>query len=154
MSKLFKTRKAAGISIGGTIGGVALLAASYELPRLRGAGSSTDWVSGLLLELGASVLLFVPLYWITLTLERDIEAVRDETVASVDQVREATVASVDQVRADAVSSVQELTERVSAFEGDVTRRLEDVTRSVYERLDRKLRAGASLHRRRAHCADP
>jgi hypothetical protein len=83
------------------------------------------------------VLLFVPLYVLTRTMDRHIEAVREETVASVDQVREETVASVDQVRAEAVSSVETLTERVSSFEGDVEQRLTDIARSVDDRLTRQ-----------------
>jgi hypothetical protein len=123
LPKVLRTRKTAWITVIGTVGGLAMLAVSFLLPRIRGAGATASWLSGLLLELGAAVLLFVPLYLITLTLERDIDAVREETVASVDRVREATT-----------SSVAALTERVSSFEGDIERRMEDLVASVSERL--------------------
>ncbi len=134
LPKLPRTRKAVGIAAVATVVGLACLLGSLWLARMPGGGSTATWGSGLLVELGVTVLLLVPLALITMTLERDIETVRDETVASVEQVREETVASVGQVRAETVASVETLTERVSSFEGDVEQPLSDIARSVNDRL--------------------
>jgi hypothetical protein len=101
-----------------TAAGLAMLVVSFRLAR-PGAGASATWLSGLLVNVASAVLLLVPLVLVTFRLERDIESVREETVATVDQVR-----------AETVSSVEALTERVSSFEGDVERRLEDLVSSV------------------------
>ncbi|MDX2974490.1 hypothetical protein [Kribbella solani] len=120
---LFKKRKTTRIAVAGTIVGAAMLLGSFLLARLPINHPAAAWLSSVLVELGGAVLLLVPLYLVTLTLERDIDSVREETVASVDQVR-----------ADTASSVDALTERVTSLRSDVERRLDDVVASVSQRL--------------------
>lgn len=96
------------IAAGVTTAGAAMLWVSWALTSTRGA----EWFAGALVNGGTAVLLFVPLYIFTRRLDRHIEEVRDETSSTVDA----------------------LSERVSTFEADVDRRLDDVARSVAERL--------------------
>jgi hypothetical protein len=115
--------KAFRIALGVTLLGVMTLTGSSLLARRSGAGWVAAWLSGVLIEAGAAVLFLVPLLYLTRSLERHIEEVREETTSSVEQVRTETT-----------SSVAELTERVSSFEGDIERRLDDIVGSVNERL--------------------
>lgn len=93
---------------GVTVGGFAMLAAALGVTR-AGPG---EWAAGVLVNVGAAVLLVIPLYLLNRRMDERIERVRVETV----------------------SGVQALTERVSAFESEVERRLGDVAESVSARL--------------------
>jgi hypothetical protein len=120
---LFRKRRTVQVTAVGTLVGVLMLAGSFLLAQLSSTHPTAGWWSSVLVELGGAVLLLVPLYLVTLTLERDIDAVREETVASVDQVR-----------ADTTSSVDALNERVTSFQSDVEQRLDDIVSSVSHRL--------------------
>ncbi|MFE9206172.1 hypothetical protein [Micromonospora sp. NPDC007230] len=91
---------------------VALLAALFLTSDGLG-----QWSAGVLVNIGASVLLVVPVYLLNQRLDRRIERVRVETT----------------------SSVQELTERVETFEQEVERRIDDVAASVSSRLQEESR---------------
>lgn len=94
----------AGVSVGG-LG--ALIAALW----LTDAGLG-EWAAGVLVNLGAAVLLVVPLYLLNRRLDARIENVRAETKASVEA----------------------LTDRVSTVEHEVGLRIDDVAASVSKRL--------------------
>ena len=96
------------IAVGVTVAGVAMLAGSRDLS----GSASAEWWSGALVNSGTAVLLFVPLYLLTRSLDRRVE----------------------RVRAEAVEGVETLTSRVASFEADVDKRLDDVARSVASRL--------------------
>ncbi|SCL38435.1 hypothetical protein GA0074692_5010 [Micromonospora pallida] len=91
-----------------TLASVAILLAALPFTS-DGLGA---WGAGVLVNIGASVLLVVPVYVLNRRLDNRIERAQDETR----------------------SSVNALADRVSGFEKDVERRLEDVAKSVSARL--------------------
>jgi hypothetical protein len=93
---------------GVTIGGLGAILAALWLTE----GGPAEWGAGVLVNVGAAILLVVPLYLLNRRLDNRIESVRTETR----------------------SSVEALTTRVSSFEHEVERRLEDVATSVSTRL--------------------
>lgn len=96
------------IAICVTVGGVAMLGLSRALT----GSDMAEWLSGALVNAGTAVLLFVPLYLVTRSLDRHVERVRSE----------------------AVEGVETLTARVADFEADIDRRLEEVAQTVTSRL--------------------
>ncbi|MEV4478758.1 hypothetical protein [Micromonospora coxensis] len=74
-----------------------------------------EWAAGVLVNLGASVLLVVPVYLLNKRLDKRIERVRVETK----------------------SSVQALSDRVETFEHEVERRIDDISASVSSRLEQE-----------------
>ncbi|MEU8152704.1 hypothetical protein AB0B94_03445 [Micromonospora sp. NPDC048986] len=100
-----------------TIAGIGTLLGAFALTS-DGAG---DWTAGVLVNVGASVILIVPVYLLSKRLDERIEQVGSETQ----------------------SSVQALTDRVETFEQDVERRIDDVAASVSARLLQESQADAA-----------
>ncbi|MCW3813714.1 hypothetical protein ONA91_04475 [Micromonospora sp. DR5-3] len=94
-----------------TVAGIGTLLAALAMTS-DGLG---DWGAGVLVNIGASVLLIVPVYILTKRLDKRIERVGSETR----------------------SSVQALADRVETFEQDVERRIEDVAASVAAQLEQE-----------------
>lgn len=99
-----------------TVTGVGALLGGYVLTS-DGIG---NWTSGVLVNIGASVILVVPVYLLTKRLDQRIEQVGSETQ----------------------SSVQALADRVETFEQGVERRIDDIAASVTSRLAQESRADA------------
>ncbi|MEU7171275.1 hypothetical protein ABZ949_07275 [Micromonospora tulbaghiae] len=99
-----------------TVIGVGTLLAGFALTS-DGIG---DWTSGVLVNIGASVILVVPIYLLTKRLDERIERVGSETQ----------------------SSVRALADRVETFEQGVERRIDEVASSVASRLAQESRADA------------
>jgi hypothetical protein len=94
-----------------TLGGLGTLFTALGLTH----SGTREWGAGVLVNVGASILLVVPIYLLNRRLDNRIEEVRVETR----------------------SSVEALTDRVSSFEHDVERRLDDVAASVATRLEQE-----------------
>lgn len=100
--------------------GAGLLFYSHALTDL----GSGEWWAGVLVNVGTSIFLAVPLVYLALLLERRIER--------------------GQQRTD--GRVAALTERVETFEGDVERRLDEVTETLASRLAEERRLDADAFR--------
>ncbi|WP_433530761.1 hypothetical protein ACQPYA_01035 [Micromonospora sp. CA-263727] len=100
-----------------TIAGIGTLLASLVLT----SAGLAEWSAGLLVNLGAAVVLIVPVYFLTKRLDERIEQVGTETQASV----------------------QALADRVETFEHEVERRIDDVAATVASRLEQETGADAA-----------
>jgi hypothetical protein len=89
------------------MGGIGLATVSYNYAEV-----SEQWLSDLLLGIGTSVVLFVPLYIIGRRLDRHLDQVQRETATAIENVRQETQAGVDAL----------------------TQRVDDLASSVSERL--------------------
>ena len=104
--RLVRHRGYLSIAAAVTFVGVVMLAVSLVFT------SAAEWGAAVLVNVGATALLVIPIYVVTRQLDRRIGEVQDETR----------------------SSVENLVERVDAFEGEVERRLDEVAASVSSRL--------------------
>ena len=100
-----------------TVVGILILLAAFWLT----SDSPADWLAGTLVNVGASVVLIVPIYLLTKRLDERIGQFSSETQASV----------------------RALADRVETFEQDVERRIEDIAGAVEERLEQERQADAA-----------
>jgi hypothetical protein len=101
---------------------LSLVAAGMLLVSwLLSSSSDSEWIAGLLVNVGSAILLFVPLYVLSKRLD----------------------AHISDVRREAVRGVEALTDRVSGIEEQVDRRLEEVATAFAERVQRERDADAA-----------
>lgn len=129
-----------GVLLGSSLLGSVLLGVDENSHRWA-------WTESLLLNLGAAVLLIVPIEWMSSRLRRRVEDVDERQTAAVEQVRETATSSVTEL-ASQVSSldarVKDLTELSQSVADEAARRAADDER-VFGSMSSEVPTSESLH---------